>query len=98
MRPIYETAGYLAHGWLGHHPSRADTADAAATRWLNVLCLRCLEHRSTRHKSGCEIAPERDHQLARQRHDGDALDALAGVERAPPVLLGECTVWLMPQP
>src|SRR6266704_4890668 len=24
MRPIYETACLLAHGWHGHHPSRAD--------------------------------------------------------------------------
>src|SRR6185437_3024524 len=24
MRPIYETACWLAQGWHGHHPSRAD--------------------------------------------------------------------------
>src|SRR5207237_1232633 len=47
---------------------------------------------------GREIAPQRHHQLARQGDDGDALDALAGIERASAVLLGKFAVRLMPQP
>src|SRR3979409_990425 len=52
MGPLYETACLVAQGWHGHHPSKR-----------LGLCL--LEHRSLRHKAGCEIAPERHDQLAR---------------------------------
>src|SRR5205807_7818209 len=67
-------------------------------RSLKRLHLYRLEHRSLGHKAGCEIAPERHDQLARQGHDGDALDAFAGIECASPILLGEFAVRLMSQP
>src|SRR6266436_2407512 len=91
---------FLAQGWHGHHPSRADCGRCreTPTRWLKRLDLCRLEHRSLGHKAGCEIAPERHDQLARQGHDGDALDALAGIECASPILLGEFAVRLMSQP
>src|SRR5229473_6018442 len=78
---------------------RLAAADAATpTRWLKRLDLCRLEHRSLGHKAGCEIAPERHDQLARQGYNRDALDALAGIECASPILLGEFTVRLMSQP
>src|SRR5450631_3444176 len=99
MRPIYETACLLALGWHGHHPSRADRGRCRdADAFVKSLRRRRLEHRPCRHKTGCEVAPKRHHQLARQGHDGDALDALAGLERALPVPLGELAARLMPQP
>src|SRR5437764_2954755 len=58
-------------------------------RSLKRLHLYRLEHRSLGHKAGCEIAPERHDELARQGHNGDALDAFAGIKRAPPIVLGE---------
>src|SRR5882724_12907950 len=99
MRPIYETACLLAQGWHGHHPSRADRGRCRdADAFLKWLHLYRLEHRALGHEAGREIAPERHHQLARQGDDGDALDALAGIERALAVLQGELAVRLMPQP
>src|SRR5437660_5137830 len=67
-------------------------------RSLKRLHLYRLEHRSLGHKAGCEIAPERHDELARQGHNGDALDAFAGIKRAPPIVLGELAVRLMPHP
>src|ERR1700738_818526 len=67
-------------------------------RSLKRLHLYRLEHRCLGHKAGWEIAPERHDALARQGHNGDALDAFAGIERAPPVVLGELAVRLMPHP
>src|SRR6185312_6180270 len=80
--------------------SALTAADAATlTRCLKRLRLRCLEQGSFGQKAGCEVAPERHHQLARQRHDGDALVALAGiVVGAAAVPSGERTLRLMPQP
>src|SRR5437763_13858524 len=67
-------------------------------RSLKRLHLFRLEHRSLVDKAGCEIAPERHDELARQGHNGDALDAFAGIKRAPPIVLGELAVRLMPHP
>src|SRR5271166_831365 len=65
---------------------------------VEALCLRCLEHRPLGHEPGCKVSPECHDQLARQGHDGGALDALASIERTLPEPLGERTVRLMPQP
>ena len=80
--------------------SALTAADAATlTRCLKRLCLRCLEQGSFGHQAGCEVAPERHHQLACQGHDGDALVALAGiVVGAAAEPSGERTLRLMPQP
>jgi hypothetical protein len=79
------------------HPAAA--ADSATlTRWFKSLRLRCLEHRSLGHQAGCDIAPVRHHQLARQGHDGDALEALASVERAMVEPSAERAFRLVPQP
>src|SRR5438045_9651863 len=67
-------------------------------RSLKRLHLYRLEHRSLGHKAGCEIARERHDELGRQGHNGDALDAFAGIKRAPPIVLGELAVRLMPHP
>src|SRR5882762_4933040 len=99
MRPIYETACFWPKGGtVIIHPALTAADAATPTRWLKGLDLCRLEHRSLGHEAGCEIAPERHDQLARQGHDGDALDALAGIECASPILLGEFAVRLMPQP
>src|ERR1017187_10640141 len=65
---------------------------------VKSLRLRRLEHRTCGHKTGCEVTPKRHHQLARQGHNGDALGALAGIERALPEPSAELAVRLMPQP
>src|SRR4249920_4170726 len=98
MRPIYETA-LLALGWHGHHPSRADRGRCRdADAFVKSLRLHRLEHRPCGHKTGCEVAPKRHHQLARQGHNGNAPDARAGIERALPEPLAELAARLMPQP
>ena len=83
MRPIYETACLIwpKGGTVIIHPALTAADAATLTRCLKRLRLRGLEHGSFGDQAGCEIAPERHHQLARQGHDGDALDALAGIER-----------------
>jgi hypothetical protein len=68
---------------------------ATLTRWFKSLRLHCLEHRSLGHQAGCDIAPERHHQLARQGHDGEAL---ASVERAMVEPSAERAFRLVPQP
>src|SRR5882672_3001985 len=80
--------------------SALTAADAATlTRCLKGLRLRGLEQGSFRDQAGCEVAPERHHQFARQRHDGDALVALAGiVVGAAAEPSGERTLRLVPQP
>src|ERR1700726_2846260 len=99
MRPIYETACLLALGWHGHHPSRADRGRCRdADALVKSLRLRRLEHRPCGHKTGCEVTPKRHHELARQFHNGDALGALAGIERALPEPSAELAARLMPQP
>src|SRR6185437_9737132 len=93
-----QPVGWLKGGTVTIHPALTAADAATPTRWLKRLHLYRLQHRSLRHQARCEIAPERNHQFARQGHDGDALDALAGIERAPPIFLGELAVRLMPQP
>jgi hypothetical protein len=44
----------------------------------SIMC-SWLEKGALRNKPGGEIAPQRHHQLAGQGHDGDALEAFAGV-------------------
>ena len=81
------------------HSARTAADAATLTRCLKRLRLRGLEQGSFGDQAGCEVAPERHHQLARQRHDGDALVALAGiVVGAAAEPSGERTLRLMPQP
>ena len=83
--PIYEACLCLqTEGWHGTiHPALTMlTVAAALARWLNALRLHRLERRAFGHQYGREIAPQRDHQLARQGHDSDEPDAFAGVESA----------------
>ena len=95
MGPIYEAAVVAAQGWHGHHPSRADRGTAAApARRLKLS----LDHRLVRHETGGQIAPQRNHQLASQSDDGDALDPLAGIDGAFPEPAAQCAVGLMQQP
>src|SRR4029453_9329793 len=57
-----------------------------------------LENRALRDQAGGEKAPQRHHQLARQRDDGDALHPFAGARRALTEPAAERAVRLMSQP
>jgi hypothetical protein len=74
------------------HPGRGAAELAAPGTWL------CLHRCPFRHKPGAEIAPQRNDQLARQRDDGNAFGALAGVGGAGAEPAAERAVRLMAQP
>src|SRR5436309_14681953 len=56
------------------------------------------QHGAARHHAGREITPERHHQLAHQRHDGDAAHPPLDVTDALAEPAAELAVGLMPQP
>src|ERR1700757_2001302 len=96
MRPIYETA------WLGPRVARSSSVlqgprlrPRRACYEVVALCLHCG---SLGNKSGGEIAPQGDDQLARQRDDGDAPGAFAGIGRAREKPAAEPAVRLMAEP
>ena len=78
---------------IPHGPRRRATRPCALK-----CCVLCLHHCRSRDKPGREIAPQRHDQLARQRDDGDALGALAGIGGARAEPAAELAVRLMPQP
>ena len=96
--PSTKAACWPKGGTVTIHPALTAASAATLTRSLKSLRLRGLEHRTRGHKAGCEEAPKRHDQFARQRHNGDALDPFAGIERALPEPLGERAVGLMTQP
>src|ERR1700755_1181433 len=85
----------MALGWHGHHPSCRGTA--AESQVASVAKLS-LHHCMLWNEPGGEIAPQPHDQLARERDDGDAPGALAGVGRAGTEPLAERTIWLMAKP
>src|SRR6185312_2986924 len=56
------------------------------------------QHGAGRHHAGREITPQRHHQLARQRHDGDAAHPSLHVANALTEPAAEIAARLMPQP
>src|SRR5258708_33182892 len=56
------------------------------------------QHGAARHHTGREITPERHHQLARQRHDGDTAHPPLYVADTLAEPAAELPVGLMPQP
>lgn len=65
-------------GTVTIHPARSYPRPAV----LEVWSWLCLEHGIGGHEAGGEKAPERDDQLARECHDGDAAHAAALVADA----------------
>ena len=56
------------------------------------------QHGAGRHHAGREITPQRDHELACQRYDGDAPDAPLHVSHALAEPAAQLAVGLMPEP
>src|SRR5205823_10691843 len=56
------------------------------------------QHGAGRHQPGLEVTPQRHHQLARQRHDGDAADATLLIAHPRPEPAREVAVGLMREP
>src|SRR3982074_3168126 len=95
MRPIYETA--LVGPWVAR--SSSILCGRGDSRGAGVACSAlCLHGCAGRNKAGGEVAPQRHHQFARQRDDGDAPGALAGVGGAGVEPAAELAFRLMPQP
>src|SRR6185295_13155114 len=95
MRPIYETA--LVGPWVARSSSILCGARRQPRRRLCVFLL-CLQRGTGRNEAGGEVAPQRHHQFARQRNDGDAPGALAGVGDTGVEPAAEFAFRLMPQP
>src|ERR1700758_2013338 len=96
MRPIYKAAWYGP--WVARSSSILQGTAAEPRRLVlrgSVLDFhRCL----LRNESSGEIAPQGHDQLARQRDDGDAPGAFAGVGRASAEPAAECAVRLVAEP
>ena len=93
MRPIYNGLVRPLGGTVIIHPA-GDRGKAAGHAWLRGSVLN-LHDRFLGHKPGGEVAPQRHDQLARQRDNGDAPGALAGVDRAGAEPAAEGAVGLM---
>ena len=86
--------GWPLGGTVIIHPARS-AAEPRRRLWYPVLCLHGC---SGGNKPGGEIAPQRHDQFARERNNGDAPGALAGVGSAGVEPAAEFAFRLMPQP
>src|SRR5258708_2857551 len=94
---------HLSRRWVRPREGTATIPPVGSCRRPPVLGIwpaLCLEHRTGGHQASGEEAPQRDDQLARKGHDGNAAHAAALVADAGVEPAAELTVprMLQPQP